>query len=364
MDQPRVVPYRPERLPEVIALWEASRPPEGLARRRKIFRWYTERNPGLRGRPAYWCLEENGALIGMHGHMPVVFDVDGVERLGHMAQDDLLHPSCRGRGLGQVLLAGATAGAPDFSAAMWFNDANHRSYAKAGWIDVPGFRRWVRFLDAGRLAAEMDRPPLALAARWLGRLALRAIDLPARARRRRDLVIAAVDAFDARFDALWERTKGGLGIAVRRDAAYLAWRWTEKPYTRYRRVAVSDPGGELRGYLVWRPVPEDGGLVGRVFDVLDDPACPGALDALLLHAVDAAREAGCTHVVCAAALPRLVAALRRLGFLPNRRTEHHMVTNWESAFAREHVTDIRRWHLTLGDADGDVWTEQEPEGAA
>jgi GNAT superfamily N-acetyltransferase len=42
----------------------------------------------------------------MHGHMPVVFDVDGREQLGHLAQDDLLHPNARGKGLGQVLLEG------------------------------------------------------------------------------------------------------------------------------------------------------------------------------------------------------------------------------------------------------------------
>jgi len=353
----QVVPYQPELLPEIVRLWEESRSASELARRREVFRWYTERNPFLRGRPPYWCLHDGARIIGMHGHMPVVYDVDGRERLGHMAQDDLLHPSCRGKGLGQVLLDGVRAQAPDFAAAMWFNDANHRSYGKAGWIDVPGFRRWVRFLDAGRLVKEIGNPALARAARIAGPLALRALDLPGWLRRRGGLRFEPIEQFDARFDALWERAKAGLGISVRRSSAYLDWRYAQMPLRRYERFAALDARDQLLGYLVWRFVPEDGRPLVRIFDVLVDPAAPGVLEAMIAHVIAAARRENATHVVCAAAHPPLVAGLRRLGFLANRREEYHMISNWEPGFVRPDVTDIRRWHLTLGDADGDVWSD-------
>jgi GNAT superfamily N-acetyltransferase len=295
----------------------------------------------------------------MHGHMPVLFDTDAGELPGHMAQDDLLSPSCRGKGLGQVLLDGVRSQAPDFAAAMWFNDVNHRSYSKAGWTDVPGFRRYVRFLDAGRLAQEISNPWASRLARVAGPLALPLLDLPARLRRRRSLSLGPITRFDARFDALWERSKRSLGIAMRRNAAYLNWRFVARPFEAYRRVEAVDGSGALAGYTVCRSIDDEGSLVVRVLDVLADPGCSGALETLLLDAVAWARTQGATHVVCAAAQGALVSTLRRAGFLPNPRDEYHMVMHWEGRFPREVVTDVRRWYLTLCDADGDVWTDAE-----
>jgi hypothetical protein len=60
-------------------------------------------------------------------------------------------------------------------------------------------------------------------------------------------------------------------------------------------------------------------------------------------------------VLCAAAHPTLVRGLRWLGFLPNPREEFHMISNWGELAERADLTDIRAWHLTLGDADGDIW---------
>src|SRR5262249_1100425 len=134
----RILAYQPAQSDEIIRLWRESRDPASLDARLKVFRWFTEGNPFLRGRPAYCGLHDGPQMVGMHGHMPVIFDVAGREQLGHMAHDDLLHPSARGRGLGQLLLDGVRVAAPDFAAAMWFNEANHRSYTRAGWTDVPG----------------------------------------------------------------------------------------------------------------------------------------------------------------------------------------------------------------------------------
>jgi GNAT superfamily N-acetyltransferase len=353
-----IVPYQAEMEREIVRLWEESRGPEGIEHRLTVFRWFTGRNPFLRGRPPYWCLQDGSRVVGMHGHMPVVFDVDGREQLGHLAQDDLLHPNARGKGLGQVLLEGVRAAALDFAGAMWFNEANHRSYGKAGWIDVPGFRYYARFLDAGRLAREFSRPLTAGLVRAGGPIALRLVDLPGRLRRARALRLEALERFDERFDALWERAKPHLGIAVRRNAEYLNWRYVAMPTHRHERLAAVTATGEVAGYVVWRPVPADGERIVRVLDVVWDPEHRGALETLLLAVVDLARTERASQVLCAAAHPTLTRVLRSLGFVPNRREEFHMVSNWERSFTQAEVTDIRRWHLTLGDADGDIWGEE------
>jgi hypothetical protein len=191
-----------------------------------------------------------------------------------------------------------------------------------------------------------------------GPLALRLADLPGRMRRRSSLRLESLERFDARFDALWERAKPQLGIAVRRDAEYLNWRYVAMPTHRHERLAAITARGEAAGYVVWRPIPAGGGLVVWVLDVGWDPGQRGVLETLLLAVVAAAREQHATQVLCVAAHPTVVRTLRSLGFLHNRRAEFHMVSNWEGVFARAEVTNIRRRHLTLGDADGDIWSEE------
>lgn len=357
MSSYQVIPYRPELLGEIVQLWDESRGSAGLDQRRTVFRWFTEENPFLRDRAPYWCLHDGARIVGMHGHMPVIFEVDGRELPGHMAQDDLLHPACRGKGLGQVLLDGVRTAAPDFAAAMWFNDANHRSYGKCGWIDVPGFRSYVRFLEAGPLTRHLPVWLAGPAARLVGPTLLGLLALPGRLRLRRDLHLEAISSFDQRFDALWARAAPGLGIAVRRDAAYLNWRYVAMPARRYERLAAVAADGNARGAVVWRPAVVDGDAVVRVLDIVWTPADRGVVETLLLAVVAHARSVGASRVICAAAHPHLVRALRSLGFMANAREEYHMVSNWEGQFTREQVTSIHRWHLTLGDADGDIWSE-------
>src|SRR5439155_24247648 len=57
--------------------------------------------------------------------------------------------------------------------------------------------------------------------------------------------------FDSSFTALWERLAPKFDLAVRRDAAYLNWRYIEPPHVRYSVVALKRQG-EVHGYAVYR----------------------------------------------------------------------------------------------------------------
>jgi GNAT superfamily N-acetyltransferase len=355
VNQYRVIPYDGTLLAEIVRLWEESHTGLDLDRRLTVFRWFTQGNPFLGGRPPYWCLHDGSRIVGMHGHMPVVFGVNGAERLGYMAHDDLLRPNCRGQGLGQVLLEGVRAFAAEFAAVMWLNESNHRSYRKAGWVDVPGFRLYVRFLDAGSFARKLSKAALGSLVRIGGPLALSLVDWRVRVTGRRDLRLAAVKRFDTRVDALWDRAKSRAGISVCRTSDYLNWRYISIPTQCHERLAAVTEGGDVAGYVVWRVVPVDGDVIVRVLDVLWDPGERHALATLLLAVVDATRELGASRMLCAAAHPTLVRGLRWLGFLPSPREEFYMISNWGELAELADVTNIRAWHLTLGDADGDIW---------
>jgi hypothetical protein len=56
---------------------------------------------------------------------------------------------------------------------------------------------------------------------------------------------------DARFDQLWQRARGEFGIACRRDAAFLRWRFLQQPGQRATIAAVIDrKRDELCAYAV------------------------------------------------------------------------------------------------------------------
>lgn len=90
--------------------------------------------------------------------------------------------------------------------------------------------------------------------------------------------IEPLDFRDRRLDELFDRARHGYRYLVRRDAAYLSWRYGAAPGREYRAFAVS-LRGELLGWSVFR---RDGSrlLWG---DALFDPTATGAAALLLDH---------------------------------------------------------------------------------
>lgn len=149
--------------------------------------------------------------------------------------------------------------------------------------------------------------------------------------------------------------RSGLGIIVRRSAAYLNWRFVAKPENSYQRKAAVAAGRSLIEYVVYRVVDGDEGPSVRILDLLVDFDAQGALEQLVAEALHTAREVEATHVVAAASKPELARRLGRIGFLRKPHDEYYMVENYLAALSREQVCDIRHWYLTLSDADGDCW---------
>ena len=77
--------------------------------------------------------------------------------------------------------------------------------------------------------------------------------------------------FDAGVDQFWERVKGSLALAVRRDSRYLNWKFIEPPHVRYQ-AAVLRRDDEVAGYVVYRHLREPQGRVTQIVDFLADPS--------------------------------------------------------------------------------------------
>ena len=96
-----------------------------------------------------------------------------------------------------------------------------------------------------------------------------------------------IQRFDDSFTTLWETLAPKFALAVRRDAAYLNWKYVSAPHVRYCIAALRRDDRNI-GYAVYRHLHEPRGRVTLLVDFLADPDDETALQTLL-HWVD--REA-------------------------------------------------------------------------
>lgn len=84
------------------------------------------------------------------------------------------------------------------------------------------------------------------------------------------LLFSSVKRFDSSADELWEKAKDIFDISVKRDAAYLNWRFLERPDQKYFAFGAYEDG-KLRGYVILKLYRDDKILKGHIIDILSLP---------------------------------------------------------------------------------------------
>lgn len=220
-------------------------------------------------------------------------------------------------------------------------------YQRAGYRHLGDLRRYARVLRTGSYLAQ--RFPEPILARAAGAVVDRALALVDRARALlvRSYELAWIDAFDPRFDVLWEEGRHLAPIACERTAALLAWRFTRQPGHRYRIATLIDRRTRrLRAYAVVR----DGGPAAELADLYG--AGIVELDALLALLVPALYERGFRAASFRfLGVPAVTALLARHGF--TRRPETRMVALAVGGrlAGEPALVDPGAWYLTDLDED-------------
>ena len=142
----------------------------------------------------------------------------------------------------------------------------------------------MRFLDSTRVEdvphrmLDLERTPVAPQSRLLRRARGYSLELVS-------------DLHDAEWDELFHRAAAGFGFLLRRDAAYLRWRYLMPVWMNYILVAVRRRG-RLVGWSVFRVI-GDRLLWG---DALFDARHPEAVEVLLRHVVPLFHREGIQRV--------------------------------------------------------------------
>ncbi len=164
-----------------------------------------------------------------------------------------------------------------------------------------------------------------------------------------------IDHFDSRFNHLWQQVRAASSSGIRRDAAYLNWRFVRQPCYSYLRVGW-ESRGEVSAYVI-ASAREVLGVPSML--VVDQLAAPGAescaVEALLEEVASRARADG-RQLLAALAIRRSAVqdTLARVGFVhvPRRLNPKPfvMVTHGLGK-PRSLAACVTNWHFTWADTD-------------
>jgi hypothetical protein len=158
--------------------------------------------------------------------------------------------------------------------------------------------------------------------------------------------------FDASFTRLWERVGPKFGLAVRRDAAYLNWKYIQAPHVRYT-IAALRRDGDTHGYAVYRHAQEPRWRVTMLVDFLTDPADTAGLLTLLRWVDREARVADSDKIRAYATHTGFQRVFRKSGYYIRKSTMQLVAKINGVAVPATFYDSADDWHITLGDSDQD-----------
>jgi GNAT superfamily N-acetyltransferase len=233
---------------------------------RKRWRWQYLENPCARTEGlAIWVAREGDALLGQYASMPVALWWGGREVRSSWGMDVFLRPEARGRGVGTQLF-GAWGDSVDVALGLGLTPSSLGLFRKLRYHDVGPVPYYQKVLDASAIARRRLGSVLGPWAAPLVSLALR-LRHPERALSTGTPVsVQPITGFSSAYDTLWEQARGAYAMCVRRDAAYLNWKYVACPHVRYD-LWEAQREGRLCGYAVSRPAAHQGLKLGWILDV-------------------------------------------------------------------------------------------------
>jgi GNAT superfamily N-acetyltransferase len=274
--------------------------------------------------------------------------------------DVMTHPDWRKKGLFSALDRACMEETKRLGWPAVFGLPNRRSshiFVELGWKKVGTVRPWT-FLLKDEEGSRRARAREGRLQGWLVPLGVRKCKaarakLAERAGTR--FRSRALERFPLAVVDLSRSVEKRFGLMVRRDAAWLDWRFVKSPSGLHRALGVFDEAGALAGYAVVQ-LPRRGETLGWLVDVLarDDDALAAAISAGLERLELAGAALVQAHAVDGS---WWCERLQEAGFLPPKASNHLIVIAWQND--PEHpiakaALDARSWYLTDGDRDDET----------
>jgi hypothetical protein len=340
--------YRPDDKRGVDSLYRRVFGNDAAESSRLRWEWQYRRNPNNPGHePEIWIAREGPAIVGQYATMPVRLSLGGREVQGSWGMDVMVAPERQRQGLGEVLFrtwdrnVGASLG-------LGLSDSSYRLFQKLRWPDVGPVPMLVKPLT--RRAFRRANWPMGLN-RLVSALTLPVVKIVARSRPLA-AEVRIIQRFDDSFTALWDQLAPKFDLAVRRDAAYLNWKYVNAPHVRYCIAALRRDDRNV-GYAVYRHTHEPRGRVTLLVDYLVDPADESGFETLLRWVDREARQADSDKIRVFAMHAGYRKILKRSGYFSAKSTMEFVVKVNGIDVEPSFYEKTANWHITLGDSDQD-----------
>jgi predicted N-acetyltransferase YhbS len=340
--------YRPDDRRAVEGLYRRVFGHDAAEASRLRWEWQYRRNPNNpRHEPEIWIAREGPAIVGQYATMPVRVSLGGREVQGSWGMDVMVAPERQRQGLGEVLFrtwdrnVGASLG-------LGLSDSSYRLFQKLRWPDVGPVPCLVKPLT--RRALRRPNWPVPIN-RLVSALTLPIVLIVARTRPLR-AEVRLIHRFDDSFTELWEQVAPKFPFAIRRDAAYLNWKYVSAPHVRYAIVALRRDDRHV-GYAVYRHLHEPRGRVTLLVDFLTDPDDEDGFSTLLRWIDREARQADSDKIRTFAMHAGFRRMLRRAGYFQVRSTMEFVAKVNGVDVPPSFYEETDAWHVTLGDSDQD-----------
>jgi len=340
--------FRPEDRRGVDLLYRRTHGADAAEATRLRWDWQHRRNPyNHSGQPGIWVAREGPTVIGHYPTIPVRVSLKGLEVEGAWGADAMVAPERERQGLGEALVR---AWDRNSGAVLTFgvSPESRQLLERLHWPETHVLPCLVKPLT--RRAVRLPHLPTFLN-RIISIATLPVVQIASRSRPLR-AECEPIRRFDASFTALWERLAPKFDLAVRRDAAYLNWRYAEPPHVRYSIVALKR-SGETHGYAVFRHKHEPLGRVTMLVDFLADPDDVSGVKTLLRWVDRVARAEDSDKVRCYVMNTAFRRILRKNGYFVVKSTLEVGVKVNAVQVPQGFYDETSRWHITAGDADQD-----------
>ncbi len=345
---PEIVRYRPEDRRAVDVLYRRVFGHDQANANQLRWNWQYTQNPN---NPAdgvqIWLAREGPTVIGQYATMPVRLSIKGREIAASWGMDVMVAPERQRQGVGEVLFrtwdqnVGASLG-------LGLSESSHRLFRKLKWPEVGPVPCLIKPLT--RRAFRRPAWPMPLN-RLVGAITLPYVRFIARTRPLQ-AQIEPIRHFDDRFTDLWERIGGSFDLAVRRDAAYLNWKYVEPPHVRYSLVALKRDD-RVDGYAVYRHLQEPRGRVTSLVDFFVAPDDEAGLATLLRWVDREAKAADSDKIRVFATHAGFRKVMRSSGYFHVKSTMEFTIKVNGIDLPADFYASTDSWHVTLGDSDQD-----------
>ena len=275
--------------------------------------------------------------------------------------DVMTHPEYRGKGIFSDLDRAAMAetgrrGWP-FVLGLPNRKSEHIFTGKLGWAQVGHIRPWTFVLktDAVSRRERMRVSRLAALAVPVQRLVGRQRRAALRRAAEGGMTLERLERFTHEVDPIFAAVAPSFALIVRRDAAYLNWRFLDAPSGLFSAYGVRDASGVLRAWFVVQ-LARGGSGVGYLVDLLAMDSSSAAQ--AFTSAFDVLDEAGCSiaraHAIEGSSWQT---QLEHAGFLAGKAADYKAVIAY--VHDPEHplgmvATKPESWFFTDGDRDDEL----------